>query len=570
MQTGLNPSGIQDEKMGKYPKVNVFEGANPKNTPKWIYNIITFGDGKINFAPDLVNNTLKNVNPKQLMRFMRAVDAFIRETTYEVRAASLGASAFRKNEYNIAKEQAIRELASSKSKGKEKEREIIIRANEIYSEQRLSEQKRGMAEQDALETIFGQEPQGLLGILANTANTILAKYTKAKYFIPFTNVVSSVLNNLLNYTPLVAAYRLKGNIELVPLLKGKIKITQKGMDADFIKGREDKAAEIAIKGMIGFAATILPVLVDALQGEDEEGKRKFYQFYDAGPTDPEQNKIWRDNGGVPYSLRIGNKYISYLYTPLVIPLASGAKVQQWLDQQEKKEKKTPVDVVEKAATLILAPLGVGFVAALEQSFLTGVGDLLDLRNSQNIPKDTFRIATNIVSRMLVPGILRDFQKKVVDERVEGDNVASNLLKEMPGSSAFLDKSVGYFGDPARYNSIIEENGIVRRAFSLVGRIASSETPDPAFQIMYRNALTPPKWQGSLKWSNDIKMNKAEQREFVSIAGPLMKEWIIDNEENLNDLPNDEAQEFLSNNIGQIRRSVRADLEFEKGIEVDLE
>jgi uncharacterized membrane protein (UPF0182 family) len=50
----------------------------------------------------------------------------------------------------------------------------------------------------------------------------------------------------------------------------------------------------------------------------------------------------------------------------------------------------------------------------------------------------------------------------------------------------------------------------------------------------------------------------------------MKEWIIDNEETLNDLPNDEAQEFLSNNIGQIRRSVKADLEFEKGIEVDLE
>jgi len=74
----------------------------------------------------------------------------------------------------------------------------------------------------------------------------------------------------------------------------------------------------------------------------------------------------------------------------------------------------------------------------------------------------------------------------------------------------------------------------------------------------------------LKWSNDIKMNKAEQREFVGIAGPLMKEWIIDNEETLNDLPNDEAQEFLSNNIGQIRRSVKADLEFEKGIEVDLE
>jgi hypothetical protein len=166
--------------------------------------------------------------------------------------------------------------------------------------------------------------------------------------------------------------------------------------------------------------------------------------------------------------------------------------------------------------------------------------------------------------------MRDMQKMLTDEKLEGDVYVTNLLKEFPGSSAFLDKKLGYFGDPARYNSIMQENGPGRRALSLVARIASSETPDPAFEIMYRNALTPPKWQGSLNWSNDIKMNKAEQREFVSIAGPLMKEWIIDNEETLNDLPNDEAQEFLSNNIGQIRRSVKADLEFEKGIEVDLE
>lgn len=64
------------------------------------------------------------------------------------------------------------------------------------------------------------------------------------------------------------------------------------------------------------------------------------------------------------------------------------------------------------------------------------------------------------------------------------------------------------------------------------------------------------------------MNKAEQREFVSIAGPIMREWIIENEDIINDLPTEEAQEYVANNFSQIRRSVKADLEYEKGIGLD--
>lgn len=572
MQTGLNPSGIQDEKMMKYPKTNLIEGANPNNTPKWVYNIITFGDGKIESFPEWLNATLATISPRGLMRTMRATDSFMREVAYEVRAASFGAAPFQQDQYNQAKEQAIRELASSKSKGKEKNREIIIRANEIYSQQRLDEDNRLKAEQDALETIYAQTPVGVVGSIASLANKLLQVSPITQLFIPFSNVVANVLNENLNYLPTVGIARLAANVKLSPLLRGKIELKPSALKSPFIMGREEKAADIAIKSAIGFAGMAVPVIIAALTGGDDEDQKERppVQFYATGPADPEQNKIWKENGGVPYSIRVGDKYISYLYTPLVIPLATGSMLAEFYDRFEKKKDKSPIDAVEAAITVAVAPFAIGFVAALDQSFLTGVADLIELKEAQDIPAAGKNIATNIISRLAVPGVMRDMQKMLTDEKLEGDVYVTNLLREFPGSSAFLDKRLGYFGDPARYNSILEENGPGRRALSLVGRIASSETPDPAFQIMYRNALTPPKWQGSLKWSNDIKMNKAEQREFVGIAGPLMKEWIIDNEEALNDLTTEEAQEFLSNNIGQIRRSVKADLEFEKGIEVDLE
>ena len=572
MQTGLNPSGIQDERMMKYPKLNLLEGANPKNTPKWVYNLAALGDGQIEVLPKWLNETLKTISPRGMMRVMRATDVFMREAAYEVRAASFGAAPFQKDAYKQAKEQAIRELASVKTKGKQKEREIIIRANEIYSQQRIDEDNRLKAEQDALETIYAQTPVGVVGMIAGLANKMLQVSPITQLFIPFSNVVANVLNENLNYLPTVGIARLAANVKLSPLLRGKIELKPSALKSPFIMGREEKAADIAIKSAIGFAAMAVPVIIAALTGGDDEDQKERppVQFYATGPADPEQNKIWKENGGVPYSIRVGDKYVSYLYTPLVIPLATGSMLAEFYDRFEKKKEKTPLDAVEAAITVAVAPFAIGFVAALDQSFLTGVADLIELKEAQDIPAAGKNIATNIISRLAVPGVMRDMQKMLTDEKLEGDVYVTNLLKEFPGSSAFLDKKLGYFGDPARYNSIMQENGPGRRALSLVGRIASSETPDPAFQIMYRNALTPPKWQGSLKWSNDIKMNKAEQREFVSIAGPLMKEWIIDNEETLNDLPNDEAKEFLSNNIGQIRRSVKADLEFEKGIEVDLE
>jgi hypothetical protein len=551
----------------KYPKLNVLEGANPENTPKFVYGLTTFGDGKIEAIPKWLNSVLTTISPRGLMRIMRATDAFMREAAYEVRAASFGAKDFEVDAYEAAKRQAEAELASSESKGKLKEREVIIRANEIYAKQRLGDQKRIDAERDALESVYSQEPVGVVGFIASLGNKLLQVSPITQLFIPFTNVVANVLNENLNYLPYVSAARLAPYVKLSPLLRGKIELKPGAEKSPFILGREEKAADIAIKGMIGTAAFALPAIVTALLGGDDEDQesRPPVQFYATGPADPEQNKIWRENGGSNYSIRVGDKYVSYLYTPLVIPIAAGSMFAEAVERYSEKQEKQPIEITDAVLTMIAAPFAIGFVAALDQSFLTGVADLIELKEARDLPKDATRIATNIISRLAVPGILRDFQKVITDEKLEGDTRLSNLIREMPGSSFFLDKKLGYFGDPVRYNSIMVENGPGRRALSLVGRIASSETPDPAFSVLYRNGLTPPKWQGSLQWSNGVRMTLAEQREFVRIAGPLMKQWVIDNADTLDELPTEDAQNYLGNNISEIRSGVKSQLQMDKEI-----
>ena len=565
MQTGLNPSGLQDEKMMIYPKGNLFENATPENVPKLVYKLITFGADSVK-SPAL-NALLNTMSPRGMMRMMRATDAYMREVAYEVRAASLGAKEFSQEQYDAAFRQAEAELQVSKSSAKEKKKEIIIRANEILANQRLEANKREFAEQDALEVMYSQKSEGLVGLIASFANKMLDAYPVTRLFIPFTNVCANVLNENLNYAPLVSQFRLMRAVELSPLLKGKIKLRPGTEKNPFIKGRKEKAADLAIKSAIGLAASAVPFIIGAIAGgddEDQDKERPFVQFYSQGPKDPEQNKIWTENGGTKYSIRVGNTYMSYLFTPLVIPLSWGQMMKEEADAFKKKTGEKGIgDVSEAVFKLLASPVSIGFVAALDQSFLTGISDLIELKEARDLPKAGAGIARNIISRMLVPGVARDIQKLMVDERLEGDLYITNMLKEFPGSSAFLDKDLNYFGDPARYNSIMQENGFTRRAFSLIGRITSTEKPDPAFEILYKNGLTPPNWSQSMSWRDKTPMTKAEQREFVSSAGPRMKQFIISNEEILNQMDTETAQQYLSNAFSTIRGGTKRVMQMEK-------
>jgi len=238
-------------------------------------------------------------------------------------------------------------------------------------------------------------------------------------------------------------------------------------------------------------------------------------------------------------------------------LSWGQMMKEEADAFKKKTGEKGIgDVSEAVFKLLASPVSIGFVAALDQSFLTGISDLIELKEARDLPKAGAGIARNIISRMLVPGVARDIQKLMVDEKLEGDLYITNMLKEFPGSSAFLDKDLNYFGDPARYNSIMQENGFTRRAFSLIGRITSTEKPDQAFEILYRNGITPPNWSQSMSWIDKTPMTKSEQREFIASAGPSMKEFIIRNEEILNQMDTETAQKYIADSFSAIRGNAK--------------
>jgi hypothetical protein len=571
MRFGLNPSGMDDERRGKYPKMNVIENAKPENAGKIVSFLTTFGDGRINFLPSFVNAGLKAFSPRSLMRSLRATDAFLKEVAFEAKLAQAGASPYSKEGYEIARSQAELELVSSKTTGKQKEQEIVIRANEIYRDQRAAKAKVDIkqVEQDALETIYGQVPQGLIGRFANFVNGLLADYAGIKFFIPFTNVVANVTNEFINYTPGLSQLKL-------------IQARRKGVNDPFTGGRAEKEYELLMKGAIGVLTFTAAALSQVFQSGDEEDpeKRPTIQFYAEGPRDPRQNRIWAQNGGIKYSVRIGDKYLSLLGTPLVIPLSLSALfTEEFQSFKKKQETKSEIDASEVAARVLTAAPVLVFTSVLNQSFLTGLADLFALTQSKDPVKEGEGFISGVIGRLLVPGQLRDITKVTTDQRAVGSYWASNLLKEMPGAINFLNKDVNYFGDPARYPSLVEENGVGRRLASIIGRLASSETPDPGFKIMYDLNLTPPSWNNSLDWSDGKRMTKSQELEFIRTAGPRMRDWIVENEYSLkNPEPTETqeekgltlqevSQELLNDEIGKIRSEAKKDLE--QNMELDF-
>jgi hypothetical protein len=238
--------------------------------------------------------------------------------------------------------------------------------------------------------------------------------------------------------------------------------------------------------------------------------------------------------------------------------------------KKKGEKVQAEDIGKLAASVLTAPFSVGFVAVLNQSFLTGLADLLEFKEAQDPVQKGTQFAGGIISRMLVPGAFRDINKLYTEDKAVGGDYLSNFFKDMPGSVNFLNKDVNYFGDDAKFPSAVQESGFGRRLASVVGRIVSTELPDPAWEVLYRNNLTPPAWDSSLSWDNGKRMTKEQELQFIREAGPMMRDAIIDIQGDLDELPLDEAQDLLSTEIRIIRREVKEDLQDRLEIPIDIE
>lgn len=535
METGLNPSGVEL----RYPKLDVVENAESAKTnnplSKFMLRVIRgvkIGKRGVGFGNE--------ISPRAMLRSLRAADAYFRAIAEEVVRRRMGYEPD-PDAFEAAKLQAESEYQGAK--GDSVRREIMMRAAEIYNNQRVANKKdRGIIEEDARQSVFTQDPQGFLGMLSRqlaalTENSKVKGFPVISIIIPFTNVVANVWNSSMNYTPWGAVRALHG--------------TMKAGGNSFTQGRNDKALELGMKSLIG---TIL--ILAAASKAEEEDKTKGWDIYGSGPLDPEENKVWREAGGKPYTIRIGTKYFPYNATPFTIALASAAEFREYLKKSEKKKDKlTEPQKLARMAFTVAVSAG---TATMDQGFLTGLSDAIDKLNSNDPVKGAQQLVAGIGSRFVVPGFVRDLNAlNPMNEgkKYQADNMVAAMFMEMPIINAAIgDTALNLFGDEIKLKPI--QAGPITIPNRISSRLVSEQNSSLAMQVLLKNSLEVGDWNKTARWS-ERPMTYEEKRAYVQAAGPQLKEFLETNSEDIAELPREEAQELLNNVLTDIRAGAKS-------------
>lgn len=241
-----------------------------------------------------------------------------------------------------------------------KGREAAMRAQELSEQQRPSEVNQA-AHEFATRATFMQEPEGVLGILYKGMQFIQNKLPATRYVVPVTRVVSNVFNNFLSYTPVG--------------LSGAARYAR--------EGKSDEMYQQLAKMTLGGLSM---ALMSTLLGNNIQG---------AGPSNSEKRKQLLDEGWIPYSIKVGDKYFSYKEWPIALMMAGWGSYYDQAKYGEGDNK----DMISRMA---LATMATGRFA-LSSSWISSVNNFLkvfDPQNHENLEKAAWSVLGNAFGSMI--------------------------------------------------------------------------------------------------------------------------------------------------------------------------
>jgi hypothetical protein len=321
------------------------------------------------------------------------------------------------------------------------------RVGEIL-EQGRPEAMREDARQYALRVTFNEDPYGVLGAIASGLNQISTQVPALRLVWPFTKIVANVTNESLNYFPPVGAFRAiwgqwKGELEGKPVTNPEVLY--------------DQWAKVAIS-TIGITA--LAAL--AASQSDQENPR--FAISGSGPGSPDQRRQLRATGWIPYTIKVGDRYLSYAQTPLAIPMAV---LGNYLDAL-KYRKLDQRDALNRVAYA----LSYSGKVITEQSFLNGLAGIFDFiqRDSTKSPVDRgLQAAVRAGQTFVVPNLLSQIDRLFDPTLYDSKGVEAALTANMPFVRRLNKPALNVLGEPV--------------LSPLLVRFAGKELADPIWRMI---------------------------------------------------------------------------------------
>jgi len=342
-----------------------------------------------------------------------------------------------------AEKQAREEGLVSKSDIKRRIYEIMIR--------RLPQDFLEDSDTFAAEATYNYRPIGSLGVMTRFISKLVQilevqvgtkmKERKAvpitiqptRFLIPFTQIISNVANNNLNYHPLYGMIRLS---------KGAYGFRHMEKYGGIAKGAYRPLSEVEKKKhwkkvLIGTAAA---GILAFLSGEDDDGKTKAEKLFGFpvritanGTGDWQKNKQLLETGWQPYSIQIGKRWFGYQYTPLVLALAPVGFYRDFHKYQDKYEG----DWKDRFKGMMSAMVR-GFTVLGDMTFLASLSNIIGVFSSPSIDQQLSKVGGMLrraATTVVKPNLMTQINKQVMDwanaDMLDRDGITSELLKFTP-------------------------------------------------------------------------------------------------------------------------------------------
>ena len=410
-------------------------------------------------------------------------------------------------------------------------------------EQSLPDEMAADMDDFASRGTFNYATEGRLGKVTDTIAALTnTKGLKAgKFVVPFTRIVSNVANRYLDWSPYGYYRAMKGGIGYKPRTETGTKYSR-----EFT--REEMFKEY-IKASLGTLAAVALYSMTASSGDDDDSDGLF-EITAAGTGDYRKNYNIKETGWQPYSIRVGNRWYSYMNTPMAIPLTAIGSLKDLSKYKgvdlEDKEWDTKAQVVLWNTLKYFTDLT--FLRGLSE-FMTNFSEEDPFKVANYLKRFSGNAAKGFVMPNLATQVSRKIQGVMELPMKEADTILKKIYRDMPIARRGLKDMVNGLGEP-----VVPDTD----------RYISEVESDPVWDMIVDNnawLLKPPKNLSlyDLETGEQRMVEPDEYYEYNKLRGQNIKSQIEGNMDSLKEMKPQEVRETIKDIESKAGKEAKADL-----------
>lgn len=352
------------------------------------------------------------------------------------------------------------------------------------------------ADEAAQIATYNHDPTGTLGVIASKIGEITQNVPLARAIVPFTRIVANVANRGLDYTPW--GYK-------------RLFFGQHGGERFATKPPVDEAYRTQL--IKATAGTIGMAVLAALDAED------VIQLTASGPQNPDERKQLQNSGWKPYSVKVGDTWISYQYTPLNLGLAMMGHYRDAIRYNKLDEK-------DAQTRLAYGMLKAGSTL-FDMSFLSGLSGFMEtMSGATSSSKAAGRMLARTASSVVIPNLFKQLDRLFDPTLYDAATVQQMLIRETPvARSLTLEPMLNVLGEPIRMSN---------------NRFFSFDKDDPVWKLIVEKQAFVPVPSKTRKVGKRA-ITPREYRELIEVSGKEIRSYIQNNLATLQTSTPEEAQ-----------------------------